>query len=55
MYICGIWKNDIDELICKAEMETQMWRTNIWTPRWGKTGRMNQEIGIDMYTLLYTK
>ena len=32
MHICGIWKNGID-LICKAETETQAWKTNTWTPR----------------------
>ena len=24
MHICRIWKNGIDDLICKAEIETQM-------------------------------
>ena len=28
--ICGIKKNDIDDLTCKAEIEPQMWKTNIW-------------------------
>ena len=37
MHICGIEKNGTDELICKAEIETQMYRTHIWTPR-GETG-----------------
>ena len=37
MYICGIQKNGIDDLICKAEIETQMQRTNVWIPR-GKWG-----------------
>ena len=23
MYICGIWRNSTDDLICKAEIETQ--------------------------------
>ena len=29
--------NDIDELICKAEKESQMQKTNLWLPReeWG--------------------
>ena len=36
-HICGIQKNGIDELICKAEVETQMYRTNVWIPR-GKRG-----------------
>ena len=33
MHICGIWKNGISDLICKTEIETQMQRTNVWTPR----------------------
>ena len=31
--ICGLQKNGTDEPICKTEIETQMQRTNIWTPR----------------------
>ena len=31
--ICGIQKNGRDELICKAEIESQMQRTNLWLPR----------------------
>ena len=27
-HICGIYKNDTDELICKTEIETKMYRTN---------------------------
>ena len=37
------------------EIETQMQRTNVWIPRGKEGGRMNWEIGIDIYTLLYTK
>ena len=44
--ICGIWKNDLDDLIYKAEIETQTWRTNVWIPRWGRGGGMNWEIGL---------
>ena len=33
MHISGIQKNDTDELICKAETETQIQRTNVWTPK----------------------
>ena len=29
---CGIQKNGTDELICKAEIESQMQRTNLWLP-----------------------
>ena len=48
-----------DEPVCRAEIETQMQRTNVWTPRGefcGEGGRvMNWEIGIDMYTLMFIK
>ena len=57
-HICGIQKNGTDEPVCKAEIETQMQRTNIWTPR-GEAevgwGGMNWEIGIDTYTLICIK
>ena len=49
--ICGIQKNSTDELICKAEIETQMWRTNMDTKD-GSGGGMNWEAGINIYTLL---
>ena len=32
-HICGIQKNGTGEPVCKAEIETQMQRTNVWTPR----------------------
>ena len=35
--ICGIEKNDTDELICKAEIEAQTQKTNLWLPK-GKGG-----------------
>ena len=31
--ICGIQKNGRDELTFKAEIDSQMYRTNIWIPR----------------------
>ena len=31
-FICGIQKNGTDELICKAEIESQMQKTNLWLP-----------------------
>ena len=58
MHICGIQKNSIDELVCKAEIETQMQRTNVWTPReesGGGVGGMNWDIGIDISTLICIK
>ena len=30
IYIYGIYKNGIDDLICKVEIETQIQRTNVW-------------------------
>ena len=44
-----------DEPVCKAEMETQMQRTNVWTPREERGSGMNWEIGIDIYTLICIK
>ena len=58
MHVCGIQKNGTDEPVCKAGIETQMQRTNVWTPRGkvvGGGGGMNWEIGIDMYTLMCIK
>ena len=44
MHRCGIYKNDRDDLICKAEAETQMYRTNIRIPGgeggMGRVGRL---------------
>ena len=59
-HICGIQKNGTDESVCKTEIETQMQRTNVWTPREESSvgsggGGMNCEIGIDMYTLICIK
>ena len=59
-HVCGIQKNGTDEPVCRAEIETQMQRTNVWTPK-GESGRvrgggvMNWEIGIDIYTLICIK
>ena len=36
-HICGTWENGTDEPVCRAEIETQMYSTNVWTPR-GKSG-----------------
>ena len=37
-HICGIQKNGTDEPVCKAEIETQMQRTNVWTPNGERVG-----------------
>ena len=52
-------ENGTDEPICRAEIETQKKRKNVWTPR-GESGGgggcvMNWAIGIDMYTLMCIK
>ena len=43
-------KNGIDDLICKAEIQTQMQRTIVWT----SSGEERTELGegIDIYVLL---
>ena len=33
MYVESRKKNGLDDIICKAEIETQMYRTNIWILR----------------------
>ena len=38
LLICGIQKNDTDELIWKAEIETQMQRKDLQIPRQGGDG-----------------
>ena len=37
-HICGTLKNGTDVPVCRAEIETQLYRTNVWTPR-GESGR----------------
>ena len=44
-HIYGIQKNGTDEPVCKAEIETQMQRTNIWTPRGESWGWWWYELG----------
>lgn len=43
--------DDINELIDKTEIESQMWETNLWLP--GTKGRgINGETGIDIHIQL---
>ena len=51
--ICGIQKNGMDDLIFKAEIETQREKKMFIYQNW-KGGGMNWEIGIDVYTLIDT-
>ena len=48
------FKNGMGELIYQAELDLQTQKTNLWLPK-GKGGGINQEFGINIYTLLYTK
>ena len=43
-HIGGIQKNGTDEPVCKAEIETQMQRVNVWTPR-GDSGWAGVVVG----------
>ena len=43
-------KNGTDEPICRTEIETQMYKMDLWTEG-KKEGRMNWESSIDIYTL----
>ena len=52
--ICGIQKNDTNELIHKAETEIQRQRINVWMPS-RKGGGVNWETGTDIHTLLCVK
>ena len=52
--ICEIQKNDTNELIYKAEIDSQIQKTNSQLPKGREVG-MNQEFGINRYTLLYVK
>ena len=38
VYMWNLKKNDTNELIYKTEIESQMWKTNLWLPG-GKGGR----------------
>ena len=38
-HACGIWKNGIDDLICKAEIETETQSTNKHGYQVGKGGQ----------------
>ena len=50
-YIHHIWKNGIDELICKAETDTDVDSRHIVT-KWVRGDGRDWEVGIDMYTLM---
>ena len=40
MHICGIQKDGTDEFICRAAVEKQTYRTDLWTPGEGRRERV---------------
>ena len=49
MHIYGIWKDGTDEIICRAAMETQTYRTDLWTWWQGGKGGMYGENKMETY------
>ena len=43
-------KNDRDDLICKAEIETQTQRTNVWIPKAEAGVGGTERLGLTPYT-----
>ena len=48
-------KKDANELIYKAAIDPQTQETNLWLPKGKEEGGINQEFGINIYTLLHVK
>ena len=49
-------KNNPNESIYKTETDSQTWKINLWLPKGkGGWGGINEELGINIYTPLYTK
>ena len=45
IYLCGIQKNGTDELICKTEIETQIYKTDLWIRQgWDELGDWDRNI-----------
>ena len=40
--ICGILKNDTNELIYKTETDSKTSKTNLWSPKWKGWGRRDK-------------
>ena len=53
-FICRMWKKDENEFIYKMETDPQTQKTNMVTKGEGRGG-INQQGGINIYTLLYIK
>ena len=48
-------KHDINEFIYKTEIDSQTQKTNLWLPKVMGVGGINQEFGINIYTLPFIK
>ena len=48
-------KKDTNVLIYKAEIELQMWKTNLWSPRGKERRGINWEIGTNIHTLCWER
>ena len=49
-------KSDTNELMCETEIDSQIWKIDLWFPRGrGNGGRMEWEVGTSRYKLLYRK
>ena len=52
LLICGVFKKDINELICRTETDSQTLKTNLWLPKGtGGVGRDGLGYGTDICTL----
>ena len=48
-------KNETNELIYKIETDLQIWKTNLWLPKRKHGEWINQELGMNIYILLYIR
>ena len=49
------FKNDINELIYKTEIDLQISKTNVWIPKGKGRGGINQDLGMNVLILLYIR
>ena len=54
-YMWNLKKNYTNKLIYKTEIDSQTQKTNLQLPKVKGEGGINQEFGINRYTLLYIK
>ena len=61
IYVYGIphmWilKYDTSEFILEIETDSEIWKTNLWSPKGTvKGGKINYKFWINIYTLQYVK